>query len=149
MLRRGLLRRLAAAISLACLTLGGAGTSLAAPPLSVYGNLPGFEMAALSPSGSRIALVGTVDGHRMLAVVGMDKSLVTRIEIGPDLKVRNLQWAGDGMVLLQRSNTVRLGMGYTTDKAELSTMTVIPLDGGIPWTVFDKNRMVQGGIRGF
>ena len=149
MRKSGLLRALLSATLLAGLGLGGAAPSLAAPPLSVYGNLPGFEMAALSPSGARIALVGTVEGHRVLAVVGMDKSLVARIEIGPDIKVHNLQWAGDGMVMLQRSNTVRLGVNYTTDKAELSTMTVIPLDGGMPWTVFDKNRMVQGGIRGF
>ena len=131
----GIMRPLFAAAVFACVVMAGAGPAQAAPPLSLYGNLPGFERAALSPSGERIALVGTVNAHRMLVVLGKDKAVVTSIEIGPDIKVRGLNWAGDNLILLRRSNTVRLGMGYTTDKAELSTMTVIPLDGSKPWVV--------------
>ena len=32
----------------------------AAPPLAAYGALPGFELAAISPSGNLYAVVGTV-----------------------------------------------------------------------------------------
>lgn len=137
------------AAAFACVATVCAGSATAAPPLSLYGNLPGFERAALSPSGDRIALIGTINARRMLIVIGKDKALVTSIEVGPDIKVRGLTWAGDNMVLLRRSNTVRLGMDFTTDKAELSSMTVIPLDGGKVWSVFQNSELIEGGIRGF
>jgi dipeptidyl aminopeptidase/acylaminoacyl peptidase len=124
-------------------------SAIATAPLSVYGNLPGFEMAALSPSGDRIALIGTVQGQRMLLVVNKDKSIVTRVIVGTDDKVRAIRWAGDGMVLLQRTATAKLGMDFTADKAELTSMTVVPLDGGKSWNVFEKNPLILGGVIGF
>ena len=33
--------------------------AIAAPPLSTYGSLPAFEMAAMSASGKRVAMIGT------------------------------------------------------------------------------------------
>jgi dipeptidyl aminopeptidase/acylaminoacyl peptidase len=149
MRKQGLLRYLAIAATLASLVMVDAGTSFAAPPLSVYGKLPGFERAALSPSGARIALIGTVNEQRVLIVVDQQNTLLTKMEIGPDIKVRSLAWAGDAMVLIERSNTVRLGFDFTTDKAELHSMTVVSLDGAKSWNVFAKNQQVQGGIRGF
>lgn len=143
-----LLRKMALFGALA-LAFQAGGAAIAAPPLSLYGSLPGFERAALSPSGERIAIIGTVEGHRILLVLGADKHVITKLELGAEVKVRGLNWAGEGMVLLHRSNTVKLGMDFTSDKAELSSMTVIPVGGGEAWNVFDRSSQVQGGIRGF
>ena len=120
----------------------------AAPPLSVYGKTPGFERAAISQSGERIALIGTVSGNRQLIILDRNTKLIMAVSVGT-AKIRGLNWAGDGMVLLQTSNTANLGIGFTAAKAELQAMLVIPIDGGQPWSIFDKSPLIQGGISGF
>ncbi|RXR29169.1 alpha/beta hydrolase family protein [Sphingobium fluviale] len=120
----------------------------AAPPLSVYGKQPSFERAAISQSGDHIALIGTTGDLRRLIILDKNTKPVMAVSIGA-AKVRGLYWAGDGMVLLETSNTANLGIGFTADKAELYSMLVIPIGGGKPWSVFDKNPSIRGGIRGF
>ncbi|MET0240824.1 MAG: S9 family peptidase [Sphingobium sp.] len=66
-----------------------------------------------------------------------------------DLKVRGVFWAGDNRVLVQKSDTAALGLGFTADKAELSSMIVLPLDGGKMYQVFQGNAQITGGISGF
>lgn len=120
----------------------------AAPPLSIYGKQPGFELAAISQSGEHIALLGTADGKRSLIILDRTGKLIMVVGVGT-AKIRCLYWAGDGMVLLQTSNTANLGIGFTAAKAELQSMLVIPVDGGKPWSIFDKSPLIRGGIRGF
>jgi dipeptidyl aminopeptidase/acylaminoacyl peptidase len=117
----------------------------APPPLSIYGNLPGFEMAALSPSGDRVALVGVVDGTRRLLVVDKDNKVLLASGVG-DQKVESIDWAGEEKVLLRIYDTVDLGVGFTTDKAELSSMLVVPVGGKEPWVVFEGNDYVTAGV---
>lgn len=124
------------------------GTSFAAPPLSVYGNLAGFETAALSASGEKIALIGIVEEKRRLIVVNQAKQLLFTANLG-DIKVRDIDWAGENLVLLETSNTVSLGLDFTATKTELTGMTVIPVNGGKLWSVFAHSRLITGGIRGF
>ncbi|MEI9899118.1 MAG: hypothetical protein WDN31_02215 [Hyphomicrobium sp.] len=131
------------------LCLAGIGVARATPDLSIYGNLPGFETAAMSPSGDRVALIGTIGPKRQLVVLGRDLKPIASAEIGADTKLRDLLWAGDQMVLLETSVTSSLGAGFTAAKAELFSMMVVPLGGGKPWTVFEGDRLVRGGIHGF
>ena len=125
------------------------GAANAAPDLAVYGKLPSFERAAMSPSGEKIALVGTIKGQRMLVILGGDSAVVATRTIPPDRKVLRVLWAGDDTVLLETSNTENLSADYTTDKVELHSMSVIPITGGEAWTVFEKSEFIDGGIRGF
>jgi dipeptidyl aminopeptidase/acylaminoacyl peptidase len=134
-------------------TAGGGGTtSLAANkqiPLSIYGRLPGFEMAAMSPSGDRVAIVATAEEQRLLLVVDKaNNKLLFKLALN-DTKIRSLHWGGEDRVLLRKSDTAPLGPGFTTDKAELSSMVVIPLNGEKAFQVFQGNSMIGGGIRGF
>jgi len=121
----------------------------AAPPLSVYGNLPGFEMASISSSGDHIAVIGMIGDKRQLVVMDKDRKALFVSTIDAAAKVRDLLWAGDAMVLVRTSATVKLGMDFTTEKAELSVMIVVPLADGKAWTVFANNPLIRGGIRGF
>lgn len=127
---------------------GMAEAAAAQRPLAVYGNLPGFEMAAMSPSGDRVALVGVVKDTRRLIVFDKNGEPLMTAPLG-DQKLRRIIWAGEDMVLLQLSWTVKLGMDFIADKAELSSMIVVPLNGGKPWSVFDHSRSITGGVRGF
>jgi len=120
----------------------------AAPPLSVYGQLPGFEMAALSSSGDHVAMIGVVGEDRLLIVMDKDAKVVLHAPVGK-AKVRDLSWAGDEYVLLRVSNTTKLGPDFVGDKIELYSMIVMPLATRTPWSVFARNEMMTGGVRGF
>lgn len=124
-------------------------TAAATSDLSIYGKLPGFEMASLSPSGRHVAILGDVGGKRRVVVLEGGKTLRAVAEVG-DAKVRGLHWAGDTSLLIYSSNADDLSpLDFTARKAELFSMQVLPLDGGKPWFVFDGNRNITGGVRGF
>ena len=115
------------------------------PPLSAYGQLPGFEMAAISPSGDHVAMVGTVGGVRRLIVLDAAGKLVTTQGVG-SVKLVGLEWAGDFAVLVHLSNTVKLSMDYTARKAELGSVAVVPIDGKKVWSVLADDRFITGGV---
>ncbi|RYD86837.1 MAG: hypothetical protein EOP61_36750 [Sphingomonadales bacterium] len=119
----------------------------AAPPLDVYGRLPAIEMASISPSGKRVAMIGLVDNVRNLTVIE-DRKAISRTPLG-DQKLRSMTWAGEGRLLLEMSTTVNLGIGFTADRTERSVYLVVPLNGEMPWWVFQGFRNVTGGVSGF
>ena len=116
------------------------------PPLSLYGQLPGFEMAAVSASGDHVALVAKVDGVRRMVVIDAAKQPVASAKVG-NVKVRGIEWAGDQFVLIHYSQTIGLGAEFTTNKTEASSVLVVPVDGSKPWAVFDKVESVTGGVQ--
>jgi dipeptidyl aminopeptidase/acylaminoacyl peptidase len=140
------LRWIAAAMSV-LLTVLAAPVSADPPALDVYGRLPAYELAAMSPSGNRTALLGTVDGKRQLVVLEGSKP-VASVPVG-DGKERSLSWVGEKLVLLRTSYTTALGIGWTAAKAEFSNVLVIPLDGRKPWMVFQNDAAVDGGVSGY
>jgi len=118
------------------------------PPLSLYGNLPGVEGAALSPSGDLLAMVGMADGARRLVVLDKEKRPLLALPLD-DAKIRGIYWAGEDMVLVHATNTTRLDADFYADKAELSSMIVVPLNGEKMWAVFAKDKRITGGIQHF
>jgi dipeptidyl aminopeptidase/acylaminoacyl peptidase len=148
-------RILFAWLSLFLYTAIGYATAQAAPPLSVYGSLPGFEMAALSRSGQYVALIGVVNDERRLVIMDKDAKLVITAPLG-NIKVRGLYWAGDDNVLIYKSdayalsqNRLNLAGYFSAPKTELFSMIVAPLNGHEPWSVFANRNNVVGGVRGF
>lgn len=117
-------------------------------PLEFYGRLPGFEDAAISDSGRFIAMIATVEGHRLLIITGDGGKPVMTYPLGADDKLRGIRWAGDEFVLVSYSVTSRLPIGFTRDKAELGSVLVVPLDKSQRWAVFAKNPNVTGGVMG-
>ncbi len=120
----------------------------AAPPLATYGQLPGFEMASLSPSGDHVAIIGTVEDKRLLVVMDAARNPVYKVVIPSKSKIRGVDWVGDQAVLIDYSQTVVLGMDFTTNKAELGTVVVFPLDGSKAWVMFQGDADITGGVRG-
>jgi dipeptidyl aminopeptidase/acylaminoacyl peptidase len=88
----------------------GATGSPAAPgasavPLSVYGNLPNLEEAALSPDGTRIAYVRTEGNLRVVVVATVaDRKMIRWVRVGEE-KLRSIRWADDDNVMLFTSVT--------------------------------------------
>ncbi|MDO7843814.1 alpha/beta hydrolase family protein [Sphingomonas immobilis] len=146
------MKRFLAILSFALLCLfdlAAAQASAAVTPLSVYGQMPGFERAAISPSGDLVAIIGTIGDQRRLVVTGKNAEAIFTLPLG-QVKIRDLFWAGDDRVIIYKSDTVALGLGFTADKAELYSAIVVPLGQGQKiWSVFQGKSAVTGGVRGF
>ncbi|RZK01275.1 MAG: S9 family peptidase [Novosphingobium sp.] len=109
-----------------------------APPLEAYGDLPEIEHMALSPNGKGLAIIGRVHGERKLTVIE-DQAVRAATGLG-EAKLRALDWAGENMVTAVTSATQRLGPEFTTDKAEMFGVYLIPLDGGKSELVFARSQ---------
>jgi len=119
-----------------------------AVPLSEYGELPGIESASLSQSGTRIAVISSINGQRSLAVMEPGKGLLMSVAAG-DMKVRQIRWIGDDRLLIISSQTEKLGYGFTTDKAEFSVARVIPVGkDGKARLIFGNQSDLIDSIRG-
>ena len=83
----------------------------AAPPLEAYGKLPSLELVTLSPSGKRLAMVMASGNDRRLMVFEIGGKPLGVYGVG-DVKIRDLDWAGDEYVVIHVSQTVNLGYLY-------------------------------------
>lgn len=94
------------------------------PPLSAYGKLPDIEDAALSPDGSRLAVL-TTRGDGVRAILLMSPALeVLRVFNVGDYKVRNIRWGSNENLIVQISSTERL-YGFTAEKAEFTSTHIV------------------------
>ena len=92
-------------LALAAVTIGVAGPGRAAPPLAAFGHLPSVDLIALSPDGSKVALVvGDATGRELQVRRVGDRHVLSRVRLA-DAKVRALQWAGEDHLLVTRSTT--------------------------------------------
>jgi dipeptidyl aminopeptidase/acylaminoacyl peptidase len=77
----------------------------APPPLSAYGRLPAVEQVAISPDGTRLAMIVTDGDQRNVVIQEIaDHKILGGIRAG-DTKVRALQWGGSNHVLVTTSST--------------------------------------------
>lgn len=112
-------------------------------PLSAYGDLPTIERMALSPSGKRVAMVGTFSGKRVLAVVDENSKPVRSFAIG-DTKVRSIDYVTEDVVMLRRSVTQDLGYGFTADKHEFYQAFLFNVADGNTEQVFgDRANLIK------
>ena len=118
------------------------------PPLAAYGDLPDFEDAAISPSGSNIAIVARDNGVRKLMMFDRDLR-PTRSMAVDDLKIRSIEWIGDEAVLMITSQTEALDSHFTTNQAEFTRGIVVPVSPGKDvGIVFAKNRTLLDALYG-
>jgi len=94
-----------------------------AAPLEAYGRLPSLEEASLSPDGTRIAFVRDLGTERVIAITALaDRGVVGVLRI-KDRKVRGVEWADDGHLLIVTSQT-SLPDGFIGAKAEWQGLQV-------------------------
>jgi dipeptidyl aminopeptidase/acylaminoacyl peptidase len=138
---------LARAVAIASLVIALPGyAQQAAPTIEDYGQLPEFEDAAISPSGNRVALIATVKNERTLMVVE-DGKMLRSSKFG-NVKVRDVEWASDDLLMIDYSQTEKL-YGFTTDKAEFYRTIVMSMAGGDPAIVFAKQKDVANATFGW
>jgi acetyl esterase/lipase len=97
-------------------------------PLEVYGKLPTVEDVALSPDGSRLAMIHTAGDNRLLVVVSVSehKVLGKPLRIGA-AKLRSLEWADDGHLMIVTSQTA-LPMGLIGRRHEWYLLHIWDID---------------------
>lgn len=98
-----------------------------AAPLEAYGRLPTLEAVALSPSGTRLALIRTTDNSRLLVVLSLtDRQFMGKPVNFGEVKLRSLDWADDDHLLIVSSATaLPLGLaGRVTEWFMLAVLDV-------------------------
>ncbi|NQE60840.1 S9 family peptidase [Caulobacter sp. RHG1] len=98
-----MLRFLTAASMTLALCLGSA----KAAPLEAYGRLPAIESVQISPDGSAIALIAAVNDERHVIVRSLAGQVLASASIG-FRKVRAVQWAGPGHIVIEASSTTAI-----------------------------------------
>lgn len=79
-------------------------TAVEAAPLEAYGRLPALESVVLSPDGSALALIATINDERRIIVKSLNGPVLASAVVG-HRKVRNVQWAGNDHVVVEASIT--------------------------------------------
>lgn len=115
-------------------------------PIDAYGELPHIEDGALSQDG-KLALLTKVDGKRVIVLLDEEMSPLNMIAVG-DIKVRNIRWAGEEMILVERTDTQELGW-FANRQAEFANTMIVPTDPAKPVrTVFADTRSMTNAIFG-
>ncbi|HKC16541.1 MAG TPA: alpha/beta fold hydrolase [Steroidobacteraceae bacterium] len=130
---------------LCCLSL--IGTAPAAPPLEVYGGLPGVELLSLSPSGEKYALVAVVGETRKLVVLSYDGKVLSAASAGA-AKVRGIGWAGEDHLLVVVNSTFKAPLVFRQDY-ELSTVINVDLVKRKATAIFDHQQSIASAVFGF
>ncbi len=78
-----------------------------AAPLEAYGSLPSIESVVISPDGSALALIVTIDDERRIIVKSLSGPVLASAVVG-HRKVRNVQWAGADHVVVEASITTSI-----------------------------------------
>ena len=139
--------KLCAAFAAAALSISVSAGAEAPLPLEAYGDLPGIEDMAISPSGKGVAIAGRIKGKRTLLVLNSEHKI--RAMAGLEgAKLRYIQWAGEDMVIAVTSVTENLGYGFVQDKYEFRAAILVPLTGGEPQVVFSRTRTIPNAIWG-
>jgi acetyl esterase/lipase len=111
-------------IVVSCMLFGS--PAPAAVPVAAFGNLPSIEQIALSPDGSTLAVIQTVQDQRLLAITNInDFKLVSAVRVG-DIRVRSIEWADDEHLLLTTASN-QMPMGLSGERTEWHLMAVYDL----------------------
>jgi len=129
------------AIARICFCFASASASATSPvPLEVYGRLPALEDVALSPNGSRIAFVRTIQNVRILAVISLaDHKALGGLKVGEE-KLRSVEWADDNHIMIETSSTA-LPRGLVGKEQEWRMLQVYDVDKRKPVPIPDPGRL--------
>ncbi len=111
----------------------------AAPPLSVYGQLPFMENVSLSPDGTRFAFsTSTANDETAVIVTAIpDLHQVAAVRAG-EQKVRRISWADDDNLLIESSATTMIP-GWTGDDREIYQLYACQVSTGKIQDLMDRN----------
>jgi len=99
--------KLLAGAAMAALVGMAAPAATAGAPLEAYGGLPAVESVQISPDGTALALIATINDERRIIVKSLSGPVLASAVVGMR-KVRNVQWAGNDHVVVEASITTSI-----------------------------------------
>jgi len=139
------MRSVWALIAAALLAFSGAGAFAA--PLEAYAKLPNVEEAALSPSGSQLAIVVTDGEDRAIVVKELATGKTTFQGRTGAIKVRGIMWAGEKHLLVITTATAS-PIFLTGGRREWELVQSIDLSNGKAHRLLDDVDMAMNTIFG-
>jgi dipeptidyl aminopeptidase/acylaminoacyl peptidase len=116
-----------------------------AVPLEVYGRLPDLEDVAISPDGTRIALVQTMANQRILKFYSLtDRKVLGALRVG-EMKLRHIEWADDHRLLIHSSDSL-MPWGLRGREREWSLLQVYDVETRITVAVPDLRRFRDDSV---
>lgn len=112
----------AIAVVALCAVVGAPASAV--PALEAYGKLPDCELAAISDSGARYALVGVVGARRRLIVADFSDKPLLSVDVG-ELRIDRMSWAGDDRILLWTHLTQGLGPDFDREAYVMSKVMLV------------------------
>lgn len=109
------------------------------PPIEAYGELPEIRYAAISDSGTKVAMVLEADGETRVAVYDLNGGEPKAVGTG-DVQIRGIDFANDDIVILKASEATRT-RGYL-GRYEYSGAFSLNLES------MDVQLLLKGGTRG-
>jgi dipeptidyl aminopeptidase/acylaminoacyl peptidase len=100
-----------------------------ATPIEVYGRLPALEDVSVSPDGSRIAYVKTLENMRVVGVNSLADRKVLAVLRVKEEKLRGLAWADDDHLMIATSVTAMTALpeGFSGVESEWRMLQVYDL----------------------
>lgn len=102
-----MLKTLLAAGAACFVTLSAPAFAANKPDLAIYGQLPTVEDVAISPDGTKLAVIVTNGDQRYLTIRQVGGGVLRTVVAG-SIKLRGVQWAGPNHVLLVTSQTTQV-----------------------------------------
>ncbi len=112
-------------------------TAAADVPFETYGRLPSLEDFAISPSGSYIALVKSVNEERILYVLSLKGDNIKGACRVGNTKLRSIIWADDDHILMVVSSTSGPPMGFTGQKTEFAVLLAYDINNEKIYNLLD------------
>ncbi|MEM7638449.1 MAG: prolyl oligopeptidase family serine peptidase [Pseudomonadota bacterium] len=109
------------------------------PPIEAYGELPEIRYAAISDSGTKVAMVLETDGETRVAVYDLNGGEPKAVGTG-DVQIRGIDFANDDIVILKASEATRT-RGYL-GRYEYTGAFSLNLES------MDVQLLLKGGTRG-
>lgn len=109
------------------------------PPIEAYGELPEIRYAAISDSGTKVAMVLEADGETRVAVYDLNGGDPKAVGTG-DVQIRGIDFASDNVVILKASEATRT-RGFL-GRYEYSGAFSLNLES------MDVQLLLKGGTRG-
>jgi acetyl esterase/lipase len=103
-----------------------AASARAGSPLEAYGRLPSIEEATLSPDGTKIAFIKTMQDMRVLAIIDLVESKSISLTKVTEQVVRSVEWADDTHLLMTTASS-QMPMELSGAKREWHLMQVFDL----------------------
>ena len=119
------------------------------PPITLYGQMPDVEKVAISPNGTRLALLKHTKDERFAVVLNLPSEILLTTQVGKT-KVRKIEFLTDDYLGVRKSETSLLH-AFDSNRNEIDQYFWIDLNSKKSIMAFDKAlnlyNMVIGPVR--